>query len=309
MTKLWVFEPQTDTNFQIKEGVTSIGRSPENDIVTKDRTVSGTHLSIRRSGNKYFITDLKSENGTFFDGNVLDPFVETEIREGVPIAIGMTVICLGAGCVDQIKPYLDFIGITKEPREEEGLFAECKAKTNQKKLQLLYRVSGALAGNVPVREALETILDNVFQLLKRIDRGAFILIDPETGKINEVICRASNPDEKSPLVFCMDVVNRVIREKKALAISNVLTAEDQDIADTLKLSKIQSVICVPLTSNSQTVGVIYLDSLKRPCGFRNDDLFLFSDLCERTALFVISARIASEFDSIADDLVGSPPPI
>lgn len=75
-----------------------IGRSPNNDIQITDEAVSHIHLRVRRSRNKYFVTDLCSENGTLFEGRVLDPFVEVELKEDIPMALGMTLIRLGSDC-------------------------------------------------------------------------------------------------------------------------------------------------------------------------------------------------------------------
>jgi GAF domain-containing protein len=49
------------------------------------------------------------------------------------------------------------------------------------------------------------------------------------------------------------------------------------------------------------MGVLYVDSLERPFGFRREDLSLFVDLCQRTALAVEHERLAFEL-AIADDL-------
>jgi len=79
-------------SFQLKEGVNTIGRAFENDIVLKDKTVSRQHLRIVKQADRYLVTDLESKNGTFFSGKYLPPETEREVKEGVPIAIGMTVI-------------------------------------------------------------------------------------------------------------------------------------------------------------------------------------------------------------------------
>jgi pSer/pThr/pTyr-binding forkhead associated (FHA) protein len=39
--------------------------------------------------------DLKSRSGTFYNGTYLSSGVERELEEGVPIAIGMSVISIG----------------------------------------------------------------------------------------------------------------------------------------------------------------------------------------------------------------------
>ena len=46
----------------------TIGRHPDNDIVTKDAAVSKHHAIIERKGEKLIILDKESSNGTFMNG-------------------------------------------------------------------------------------------------------------------------------------------------------------------------------------------------------------------------------------------------
>jgi hypothetical protein len=94
-------------------------------------------------------------------------------------------------------PFLNSIGLTEETGQESGIFQEHRDKTNQKKLELLYNVSDVLMEDLPIREALHKILNHIFDLLKRIDRGAFILLDPETREIREAECVNENETPRS----------------------------------------------------------------------------------------------------------------
>lgn len=303
MTKLHILNgPKIGRSYELSDAATYIGRSFDNDIQIKDITVSRRHAKIVKRGNKYFITDLKSQNGTFFNGNYIAPGLELELKEGVPIAIGMSVICLGKGCKEQMMPFLDSIGLTKQTGEESGIFVQHGNRTNQKKLELLYKVSDLLRENLPINDTLEKILDYVFDLLKRIDRAAFILVDPKTEKILDLISRTSKPTADTTAVYCPDVVRGVMEKREPLVISNVEIEMENELIDTLKILKIESVMCIPLISSSQFMGVLYVDSLERPFGFRKEDLSLFVDLCQRTALIVEHARLAFESTTLAHDL-------
>ena len=74
--------------FDIKDGVTSIGRSSHNDIVIGDDSVSLEHAKIKYFKDKdiYKIYDLVSTNGTF----VNDVRVEApvELKDGDVVTIG-----------------------------------------------------------------------------------------------------------------------------------------------------------------------------------------------------------------------------
>jgi putative methionine-R-sulfoxide reductase with GAF domain len=303
MTKVHILNgPKIGRSFELSDVATYVGRSLDNDIQIEDKTVSRRHLKIVKRGEKYFVTDLQSRNGTFFNGNFIASGLELEAKQGVPIAIGMSVICLGEGCKQQIMPLLHSIGLNKEPSKQSGIFLEHRDKTNQRKLELLYKVSDLLMENLPINETLEKILDYVFDLLRRTDRAAFILVDPKTERILDLISRTAKPSADTTTVYCPDVVRGAIENRKPFVISNVEVEMEDELIDTLKLLKIESVMCVPLISRSQIMGVLYVDSLQRPSGFRREDLSLFVDLCQRTALAVEHARLAFELTTMADDL-------
>src|SRR5512136_1592405 len=99
--------PEIGKKLQIREGVSYLGRSPDNDIRIEDETISRKHLKIESIKGRHFFTDLSSRNGTFYEGKYVVPGHEVEIKEGVPLAIGMSVICLGGGYRKQVVPFMD----------------------------------------------------------------------------------------------------------------------------------------------------------------------------------------------------------
>ena len=270
-------------SFEMREGDNFIGRSSENDFMIKDNTVSRRHLKIIKRGERHFIVDLKSMNRTFFNGNFLPPGIEIEVKEGIPIVIGMSAIGIGYTCRETVAPFLDSIGLTKEVAGDSGISAIHHNRTNQKKLELVYKVMNVLAGKKPINEALDRILLDIFELLKGIDRGAFVLIDPMKKKITDVVSRSNRPTNQKQDKFCKPLVKHVLIKKKPLAISNVKAEKNNELIDTLKLMRIESVMCTPLIACSELMGVLYVDSQERPYGFSKEDLSLFVDLSQRIA--------------------------
>jgi adenylate cyclase len=288
-------------SFELRDGYTCIGRSAKNDIRIEDKTVSRRHLKIAKNGRRYLLTDLKSRNGTFYNGKYVHPPFQFEIKEGVPIAIGMTLICIGEGCVERIMPFFDSLELTKDTGEQSGIFKVHKHRTNQKKLELLYSVTDTLSEGLPLNKALTRILSHMIDLLGRVDTGAFILVDPETGVIRNVIAASPKPIDESPITYCADLVRQVIDDRKPVAISNV-QAEESELIDTLKIQRIESVMCLPLLSDSRVIGAMYFDSVGRRYEFGREDVSFFSDLGHRIAAAIESTRFESDLAVIAAKL-------
>ncbi len=75
------------TRYDIFGGAT-LGRSSEADIPFSDRYASGLHARLYSRGDRYFLEDMNSTNGTLLDGGAVTS--EVELRDGSVIEIGDT---------------------------------------------------------------------------------------------------------------------------------------------------------------------------------------------------------------------------
>jgi len=299
--------PEIGRTLRIKEGVSYLGRSLDNDMRVEDKTISRKHLKIESVRGKLFVTDLSSRNGTFYDGKYVIPGREMEVKEGVPLAIGMTVICFGEGCKEQIVPFLDTASLILEKGKKEDVSADSgdrRSESDQKREDFFAKVARTLKGAEPLRVILEKVLTHIFHHLKRVDRGAFILVNPETLKTVETICTVNKSSEDVSASFSQEVIQSVVETGKPLIFLKGYTQEESTLVNTLKVQKIESVMCVPLINGPLTLGAMYVDSLKRPDGFRKDDLLILLDIGQRVALAVETDRLALDLEEAARSLIG-----
>ena len=84
MAKLYILSgPDKGQSFEVGRDPVYVGRSAHNTIKMSDKAVSRRHLKILMRGNRYFIKDLESENGTFISGKEVSGGVDIEVAEGV----------------------------------------------------------------------------------------------------------------------------------------------------------------------------------------------------------------------------------
>lgn len=296
MPKLHILTGQKKgQTFDLKGEITYIGRSSENDIQVSDETVSRKHLKIQKKEDKYFIEDLKSYNGTFVDGRQIEAGVEFEMKGGLPVAMGKVLICLGKATSPGDKEALDdFDYITKNISEWESSFEEDRRVNIEKDLELISKVSNILMQSLNINEVLQKILDYIFELLKRIDKGAILLIDRKTGDISEVILGSEKGTDDSRILYSRTVVERVVREGKPVIISDSYSEDEVDLSESLELMKVRSVMCVPMICRSQIHGVIYVASSRIPNGFRKGDIALLVSLSSPAALAIDNAQFGGQ---------------
>jgi len=65
-----------------------VGRSSRANVVVSNSYVSGQHLSLKAVGNEVVIKDLGSTNGTYIDGQKLQPYVPMTLHPGQKLIIG-----------------------------------------------------------------------------------------------------------------------------------------------------------------------------------------------------------------------------
>jgi pSer/pThr/pTyr-binding forkhead associated (FHA) protein len=302
MTKLYILEgPDKGQSFELEDKTTCIGRSHENHIQMKDRFVSRTHLEISKRDSKFFLKDLNSENGTFVDGEPIKPGKELEVKQGLPISIGMSVLCVGEGCTEYILAFLDSLELSKELSEKVGEAQKDRPMTAKQNMELIYKVSHVLGQTLDINEMLEKILEYIFDLLKRIDRGAIILVNDKTGQTRQVIIRNKEGLIDHTMRYSQRVVERVLKTGKALMIPDAQAEDASELAETMELVEIGSVMCVPLINKSVIRGVIYVDSLQKPYGFRREDLSLLTALSSPAAIAIENALLHERLEEVKLD--------
>jgi len=285
MIKLYMLDGEDEMqSFDLEGNTIYIGRSPDNDIKMNDGHVSRRHLKIERWGERFFVQDLSSKNGTYVNGRLISPGVEIEVPEGIPITIGMSLICLGRACLEEVVPFVESIYDSNEILQVGDISLKDRPMTAQKNMELIYHVSEALRGSMTLREILDRLLTHIFELLRRIDRGVIILIDGDSGEITEVFSRFKRAGGAAAAAYSRTVVKRVMEDKRAIMMLD--TCREQRPSDSMQLMRIRSVMCLPLISKSKMRGLIYLDSIGEPNGFRNEDLSLLTALSAPAALAI-----------------------
>jgi pSer/pThr/pTyr-binding forkhead associated (FHA) protein len=71
-----------------------VGRDPSCDIVIDNKLVSKRHAMIQKIKGDFFVTDLKSTNGTFVDGERVPEGKYVRLAPGARIKIGKSLLKL-----------------------------------------------------------------------------------------------------------------------------------------------------------------------------------------------------------------------
>jgi signal transduction histidine kinase/pSer/pThr/pTyr-binding forkhead associated (FHA) protein len=304
MTKIYIIDgPTGGQSFDLEDGTTLIGRASNNDIQITDYSISRNHLKIIRKGESIFIEDLGSRNGTWVNGNPVKPREELEVQEGVPIIIGDTLLGLGEKYpIDGTMTRYSINLLDEKGQGEKIQLYKDRRATNRRNLELIYEVSTILMQSLDINEISEKIMDSLFFCLKRIDAGAILLINPDTGELEEIISRSRDRKENIEINYSRTIVDQVIREGKALMISDTSREDTENLAMSIAQMQIKSIMCVPLVSKSEIRGAFYVHSVNVPQGFRKDDLFLLAGLGTPAALAIENGMLHAKQKRVEESL-------
>ena len=85
---LWVAFLHKEAKYTFVEDQFGVGRAAGNDLVLRDRSVSGKHLHLSITDAGVWVSDLGSRNGTLINDRVLHPHRPARLQDGDRVAIG-----------------------------------------------------------------------------------------------------------------------------------------------------------------------------------------------------------------------------
>jgi signal transduction histidine kinase len=289
MDTLYVIDgPMKGTAFSLKDGITTLGRDSDNDICVADIGASRHHAKLIKRDDKLFIVDISSFRGVYIDGVRIEKGKEIELKKDNVLIIGSTILSLQKeppkNKVASLYPAAMGRRETDRPRD------------HSRSLELLLKVSNIFAQSIDIEKLLDEVMDQIFSLLKRIDRGVILLLDNESGELKEVVSKTRMGDElgSSEINYSRTIVKRTIREREPVKMSNTSDVSRTELSDSIELMNVMSVMCVPITYKGEVRGAIYVDSIGLPYGFRDHDLLLLTGLSNTAAIALQNARLYEE---------------
>lgn len=278
-------------------GDTIIGRAASCDLPIDDPSISRRHARIRVHGDRCRLTDLGGRNGTFVNGQLV---AEQELSDGDTLVLGRFVMKVErihgtpASVLSDEHSLLEAPGtllrrVGSEPPSEG-------AASPDRLLRLLTEISRQLVRSQPLAEMLDRIaavaLDSV-----PAERVFLMLVDEGTSAIVPHVVRARDGRKLHDATISRTIVRRTIEERLAILAADARLDAGLAQAHSVHAANIRSFMSVPLWSQSEAIGVLYVDS-PRTAPFSAADLDVLQALAAYAAVAIdqarLSARLAEE---------------
>lgn|GEM_PF-349141 len=270
---------------------TSIGRSPNNDIVLDAAGVSRTHAAIKQQENQFFLIDKGSTNGTYIEDkqvrhhlltngtsfriqDYLLTFVEEVRTQDAPPDRMNTTTLIGSTPDKLVKTSVATQTVTREHGLQQKIFqllemvrnlisAPSDVDTKYLVLDALIDITGAKQGVVAMQQEHG---DPVFTHIRGFD------LQDQRASISKTI------------------IQKVFSKGEVVYLGR---SEGEDNIKSVGWVGPKSVLCIPLITGQQTIGCIYLDHPDQDGVFSKTD----RELMVAASYFIGDAFSSDKFQS------------
>jgi transcriptional regulator with GAF, ATPase, and Fis domain len=263
--------PLKGKTLPIEAAEVAIGREPENDLWAADPAMSRRHCVVRREKGEIRIQDLGGRNGTLVNGSRVE---QHPLKNHDRIAIGASVLVFLEQAEDfhqeasvvELTETEDFGIAPTFLRSEDALYLQpdrisaglLETDRLTRDLNTLLKIASGI-GSIRDREALEwQLLGMVFDVVPA-DRGAILQITDHDESFESAIAWDRVLGPREPVRVSRTIVQRVLREKAGLMVSDVSSDSSVSGVTTLAQAKVRSLLCVPMFARGAPTGIIYLD--------------------------------------------------
>jgi len=276
--------------------VLTVGRSPENDWVLADASLSRHHARFEWSPQGLAVRDLGSRFGTALNGAaVKDPM---PVRPGDELILGnvqVQVVELAEPSVHidpEAAPDLGLTAFAVPAATLRGAGVGRDGGRSAQALTFVHDLALGLVREVSTQELLEDLLDKLLVYLEA-DRGAVLLKDSEGRLAPKAIRVRGARGSGRQITLSRTLVEAALDRREALLLTD--PQGDPELASrSLVLSGVTTAIVAPLEAEGEVTGLIYFDAHSILKQFTREDLQLATTLAHIAAAKIHGARLMVE---------------
>lgn len=282
-----------------------LGRSPDCDIVLDVGAVSRFHAQILQTGADYFVEDLKSRNGTYVNGDLVQGRRQLKDRDQLkvcdllfsfhqvlpPAKHESPVGTSGTVILDDSEMATSSTIMSKLDVSSSG--SGLRVTVNPElKLRAMLEITRNLATSLELEEVLPKILNSLFNVFIQADRGFVVLREAPGGPLIPKAVKYRRDEGDDTVRISRTVVNQAMDSKEALLSADATTDTRFQMSESIADFRIRSMMCAPLVDSvGRALGVIQIDTLDQRSRFQQGDLDVLASVATQAAFAVENAQL------------------
>ena len=277
--------------WRIEAPLARIGRSSTCEVHLADASVSRRHAEIVCRGDRFFVQDLGSRNGTRVNG--------TEVREAIEIGPGDRIevgdLMLRVTGEEPSQPVLvpegTRVDTAVQLRADRLVEAHTRDERGERSLVALLAAAGQiLVMPRPIQETCDEILELVARAVPGT-RHVLIMRDESSGELRQVAARHLGGRPGRPLALSHSIVDRVLEECTSVLTADALEDPRFRAHESVVTQGVRSAMAVPLFDNRKVLGLVYVDSQDFGVAFTPRQLEVLTLLANMAAVKISNARL------------------
>lgn len=226
------------------KALTTVGSSPESDVVVADAGLEPTHAQLHRNGDSYTVIGMLRDmtvNGRRER--------RAKLEDQAVIRIGELTITFFSRDADVPKPQAE----AQQRRPHQSITQEVVSA-----YRYIHSFSRQLAEDASTQTLVDTLLDGVVEQTGA-DKGFLVLI--EDGR---PVVRAARNIKQTALNTSVSreisdsILARVLETKQALVVDDAMGHEEWSASESIVSLQLHSVLCVPLLDRGEVRGLLYV---------------------------------------------------
>jgi putative nucleotidyltransferase with HDIG domain len=289
----------------------------------EDQTLSRVHFAVEGKGSFFLLSDLQSSSGTLVNGKriaskilhdgdrIVAGHIEFsfKVRERTTAKIaahsGLLPVERRTGSIRLEANFedgsfrLDDAGLVS-PAEGES---ELLRRTRQA-LQTIYHVGNLVHAQPSLDRVCHTAMDAAMEVIEP-DRGFMVMYDADEKVLQPVVVRRRvhpngrpSPGEiarlmDDELTLCRPIILHAVKRGLSV-VSDAVFSDTGDEAS----QHIKSALCVPVRTNADVIGAIYLDRVDNDQPFQEHQLELLAGIGRQAGVAIERARMLEDMEGL-----------
>jgi sigma-B regulation protein RsbU (phosphoserine phosphatase) len=274
-----------------------IGRAADNGLVLRDTAASRRHVEIRAAGDGYLCRDLGSRNGTIVNGS---PTHVCELKHGDHLLVGETMLRFELSskpAISSVPGKTVFLQTVLDSTGQEQMQPQPTASNAKELLEAAYTLMNALASNFNACDLVDRILETTTNAI-HAHRGAVLFAGPDgrlepcgvCGHVHTIHHGVSEPAMVDEINISESVAHRVLRDGENVLYQGGWADGGIDPSASIAALNLTSILCVPIRTQEEILGILYMDTDVADHGYTNDDLLLAAAAGNSAGLALENAR-------------------
>jgi len=279
----------------LEDGEHRVGRASDNAVQLPVASVSKNHAVLRVDGDRLFVKDLGSTNGTDVDGQ---PVGASEVE----VAAEATV---------------RFAGVALWRHKENPNTSPNLADDSEVSSHISYRPTQGFSD--AARERIMGMLSSLFELLTSdenpreiaaracefvskyvpCDRVVLLEDDGEGTQISEKAHWLMRGDTSEKLRLSSTIVGQVLSQRESVLVANALNDPNYSGHESIMALDLRSAMAAPLFDNERVRGILYLDTADAGVSYAQEDLQVFTATANAVAVKLRNLSLESELKTAA----------